>query len=902
MKKLFFFRSHSANSTNNNSQLSPPSTDKQVSWRKTKDKVEKSVNNKPASEDPVFGSTPCLRRSLSFSSGSLFESGKELKNQTGSPCSSGYCLNSSSPPTPDRQASSKRADAAMVRNAHRVENFGGGVSRAHSDLSEISSYCSSNVSNKVLDRYIDGEQQMDQRCESKTMRNHFENGNAVVKRPPRLQCTAALDARKQKPKSQSFREAKQLLKDVGDGGYCNESPRKLAKHVIERLSQPQFLPKTRSEEFDHRGSPITIEDIYGRTRCSNPCTDEVSPKNCLTYWRSEVSDGLRPEETSEFLEKDSDFIDAAVDTDIELYKKFKEAQDRAAIFSEELGNGDYFLRYRGLSVPALLQTIRSLTEEKLNMALEVSAVLEDSIAEKAFFREKLKLGRVELDAQIRRLEREKNELQSTLEKELDRRSNEWSLKLEKLHAEEHRLRERVRELAEQNVCLQREVSSSSEREMDARTKVTLSENQLGDLSVQVKEAMEENHYLQKCLSEMQEKARAAGEERDCIRRNYEEKVTECKAMHQSISRLRKTCSDHEKTIDGLRGLCEETFGKKNYDEHFDFGSAKLQAEHMRLTSVEHALRKEVESYRAEVDSLRRENIDLLNRLMNDAKEGGAISNLKLDQEVENRIGCLQDKLLPLLMESNQLGRKLIEFVKTNGHAFATCLDGQALIECEVKLQGLERAAENITTSMRTVSSVLQEKPALCHEKYCSVPRSDESHKRNEQKSEDIMRSALKAETLLTSLLREKLYSKELDLEQLQAELAAAVRGNDVLKCELQSSLDNFTCMNHKMKENELLMMKKNETINQLQVDMQECKKELAVVRGILPKVSEERDTMWEEVKQYSEKNMLLNSEINVLRKKIDDLDEDILLKEGQITILKDSLSKPSDLFASPDFY
>ena len=79
-------------------------------------------------------------------------------------------------------------------------------------------------------------------------------------------------------------------------------------------------------------------------------------------------------------------------------------------------------------------------------------------------------------------------------------------------------------------------------------------------------------------------------------------------------------------------------------------------------------------------------------------------------------------------------------------------------------------------------------------------------------------------------------------------------------------------------------------------------KELTILRGILPKVSQERDLMWEEVKQYSERNMLLNSEVNVLKKKIEALDEDILLKEGQITILKDTISnnKTFNLLGSPD--
>lgn len=66
-----------------------------------------------------------------------------------------------------------------------------------------------------------------------------------------------------------------------------------------------------------------------------------------------------------------------------------------------------------------------------------------------------------------------------------------------------------------------------------------------------------------------------------------------------------------------------------------------------------------------------------------------------------------------------------------------------------------------------------------------------------------MRSELKAETLLTSLLREKLYSKELEVEQLQAELATAVRGNDILRCEVQNALDNLSCVTHKLKDLEL---------------------------------------------------------------------------------------------------
>lgn len=62
---------------------------------------------------------------------------------------------------------------------------------------------------------------------------------------------------------------------------------------------------------------------------------------------------------------------------------------------------------------------------------------------------------------------------------------------------------------------------------------------------------------------------------------------------------------------------------------------------------------------------------------------------------------------------------------------------------------------------------------------------------------------LKEEVLLTNLLREKLHCKELELEQLQAELATALRGNEILKCEVQSALDGFSCASHKVKELEV---------------------------------------------------------------------------------------------------
>ncbi|PHU01646.1 hypothetical protein BC332_31433 [Capsicum chinense] len=154
---------------------------------------------------------------------------------------------------------------------------------------------------------------------------------------------------------------------------------------------------------------------------------------------------------------------------------------------------------RDLSVLVLIRTIRRLTKKKVQMASEVSSMLQNQVAISA--KEEASILQEELNSRTRRLENEKNELQSVLEKELDRRSNDWSLKLEKF--EQHRLCKRARELVEQNASLQREVSSFNEKEVDNGIKMSFSEKQLEDLSKRIEQVSEENQNLRQQLTQLQ---------------------------------------------------------------------------------------------------------------------------------------------------------------------------------------------------------------------------------------------------------------------------------------------------------------------------------------------------------------------------------------------------------------
>ncbi|KAH9295225.1 hypothetical protein KI387_038813 [Taxus chinensis] len=153
-----------------------------------------------------------------------------------------------------------------------------------------------------------------------------------------------------------------------------------------------------------------------------------------------------------------------------------------------------------------------------------------------------------------------------------------------------------------------------------------------------------------------------------------------------------------------------------------------------------------------------------------------------------------------------------------------------------------------------------------------------------------LQQELKAETLLVKILREKLCSKEDGLEQLQEEVASLVRSQEAFRSNIESLQYRLGNSNEKEKELELLLGGKENTVRCLQADLQECLKELTLLRGALPKVSEERDVFQQDVEQLTWQNMKLNAEVEALKKRVEKLDEDVLVREGQLSILQESLN------------
>lgn len=496
-----------------------------------------------------------------------------------------------------------------------------------------------------------------------------------------------------------------------ENGLRHGSPRSLARNVIERLSQTNGNSKGSNHE------PITIQDVYGGSLhrtfdSSSDATANVSlaehyePVN--EYYAQDCGEHqqncIRGKNVSKCMEDDMDS---------ELEMKIKEAEKRAKLFSEELEQ-QRCLSDCDFDVSSLVGAIRKLEDERLNLAFENVNLLRSQMVERASAREEIRWIKSDWDLHIQRLGKEKSELQAGLEKELDRRSGEWTSKLEKFQLEEKKLRERVRELAEHNVSLQRELSAFHENEIENKDMIIHLERRVAELTTTADELHEENSYVKQTLSQLQESYAGATEDLDFLRRNFEEKDQECRELHKSVTKFLRTCKEQGKTIEGLRdGVSEES--KKQPSERLDQLVKKLQVEQIRLTGIELSLRREVESMKLETDSLRHENICLLNRLKGNGQEID-ITTLKLENELKMRVCYLQDQGLSMLNESSQLCYNLLKFIKGKLTQFPETyqdtnsvkdgLSEQFMIESEMKVHGIRRGTENLKRSLQTVTSVV----------------------------------------------------------------------------------------------------------------------------------------------------------------------------------------------------
>jgi chromosome segregation ATPase len=289
---------------------------------------------------------------------------------------------------------------------------------------------------------------------------------------------------------------------------------------------------------------------------------------------------------------------------------------------------------------------------------------------------------------------------------MDRRSQDWADRILKFQSEEVRLHERVRGLAEQNISFQREVTFLERNKPDASAKVASLELQNIKLNDELEKLRCKHDDLQNSSADLHARFNEVTEEKDHLWGYLKDKEDENRALHKVITRLQTTSNEQKRTITSLRQGYRSELDKSvecNGDK-----VNKLQLELIRLTGVEQKLRGEVRSCHLEVESLRQENVALLNRLQS-AGNGSSISLIRLDQELQAIVDKLQTQGLSLLDKISQLCTKLLDLMKQKRHENESSSDIDVLTVTDYTFEYQSiRGIEGLKRSLQAVNSILSE--------------------------------------------------------------------------------------------------------------------------------------------------------------------------------------------------
>ncbi|CAM6126993.1 unnamed protein product [Calypogeia fissa] len=151
-----------------------------------------------------------------------------------------------------------------------------------------------------------------------------------------------------------------------------------------------------------------------------------------------------------------------------------------------------------------------------------------------------------------------------------------------------------------------------------------------------------------------------------------------------------------------------------------------------------------------------------------------------------------------------------------------------------------------------------------------------------------VKQELEAQNLLCKLLRDKLSQSEDDLNKRCEEVAGLIRSRDWFQSELQRAQSALGEASQRLATLERTVKQKEDIILSWKAEKQGYLQDILKLREALPQVEHERDEMREEADEIGREALRLSAEVEVLRRKVVQLEEDVLVKEGQISILRGS--------------
>jgi hypothetical protein len=397
-----------------------------------------------------------------------------------------------------------------------------------------------------------------------------------------------------------------------------------------------------------------------------------------------------------------------------------------------------------------------------------------------------------------------------------------------------------------------------------------------------------------------------------------QKEEEKRNLQGLVNGLQELCMNHEKSINGLRQALKNKLLLLPEDQLGETCSAmsrnhELHRELYRLSGVEVGLRRELESAKREIALLRCENQSLIARLRaGHEREAARACAKRLDQELRAQLRRSQAQVTALQEKYDLLASRLRLAMRHRPRSSRK----ELLMQEDNKTLRLELARTRRSLQIGEIL-LLQSVPtaAIKRRKDQSsscwdllVLQEDDPRREHGNNNDNMTALDLPGTTathLATAssnnceesmmLLQEYALTLEEDLRQSQAHCTLLLQEQEELRLERYELVCSLADSYLRLSELEKELNSRVELMKELEVDLDRSTLQIQQNRKELSLVTRERDELRKEGEIMGREALHMSLEVELLRRRLRQLDEELLLKDGQISILRSSWEHHDDV-------
>ncbi|CAM6030448.1 unnamed protein product [Sphagnum balticum] len=458
-----------------------------------------------------------------------------------------------------------------------------------------------------------------------------------------------------------------------------------------------------------------------------------------------------------------------------------------------------------------------------------------------------------------------------------------------------------------------ESMNSSAMEVDVfRGKVNQVETHVDGLRKRLERAEKMVADLRRQSSADEDEESRREELRDVCVQKEEEK----RNLQGLVNGLQELCMNHEKSINGLRQALKNKLLLLPEDELGGSCSAmprnhELHRELYRLSGVEVGLRRELESAKREIALLRCENQSLIARLRaGHEREAARACAKRLDQELRAQLRRSQAQVTALQEKYDLLASRLRLAMRHRPRSSRK----ELLMQEDNKTLRLELARTRRSLQVEEIL-LLQSVPTAAIKRRKDQSSScwdllvlQEDDPRCEHGNNNNMTALDLTGTTATHLaaassnnceesmmlLQEYALTLEEDLRQSQAHCTLLLQEQEELRLERYELVCSLADSYLRLSELEKELNSRVELMKELEVDLDRSTLQIQQNRKELSLVTRERDELRKEGEIMSREALHMSLEVELLRRRLRQLDEELLLKDGQISILRSTWEHHDD--------